>query len=76
MATGKGTKRAQEAALDASTWNNLERLILSQAVYEFGANNMSQVASQMSNHAMLSRPKTFFTVKVSGFSASLSTHTY
>ena len=65
MATGKGTKRAVEAAFDANNWNTLERLIISQALYEFGVDRMPQVATLMSTHAMLSRPKNFFTVKVS-----------
>lgn len=65
MLTGKGSKRVVEAALDASNWNTLERLILSQALYEFGVDNMPQVATLMSTHAMLPRPKNFFTVKVS-----------
>jgi bromodomain-containing protein 8 len=55
----------QDVSFDANNWNNLERLILSQAIYEFGVDNMSRVATVMSEHAMLSRPKTFFTVKVS-----------
>lgn len=76
MATGKGTKRTVEAALDAGTWNTLERLILSQALYEFGVDNMLQVATLMSAHAMLSRPKNFFTVKVSGSHSSHLADTY
>ena len=69
MATGKSSKRIQEESFDASNWSNLERLILSQAIYEFGADDMDRVAALMSSHAMLSRPKSFFSVKVSSFQA-------
>ena len=65
MATSKGTKRVTEAALDVNNWNTLERLILSQALYEFGVDKLVQVAALMSSHPMLPRPKNFFTIKVS-----------
>lgn len=65
MTTTKGTKRVVEAALDVTNWSTLERLIVSQALYEFGVDNMPHVATLMSSHAMLSRPKNFFTFNVS-----------
>lgn len=65
MATTKGGKRATEAAQDANNWNILERLILSQALYQHGVDNLPSVVTLMSSHPMLSRPKNFFSVKVS-----------
>lgn len=66
MATGKTSKRVRETAMNADNWNTVERLILSQAIYEFGTDNMPQVATLLASHAMLSRPQSFFTVEVSG----------
>lgn len=63
MATTKGGKRATEAAQDANNWNILERLILSQALYQHGVDNLPSVVTLMSSHPMLSRPKNFFSVK-------------
>lgn len=65
MATTKAAKQASEPPPDASTLSSLERLILAQAIYEFGADHMSQVAQLLDTHPMLSRPKNFFSAKVS-----------
>ncbi|GJE84851.1 bromodomain-domain-containing protein [Phanerochaete sordida] len=63
MATGKTSKRVRETALDTENWNTVERLILSQAIYEFGADNMPQVATLLGSHTMISRPHHFFTAE-------------
>ncbi|EKM59508.1 uncharacterized protein PHACADRAFT_250061 [Phanerochaete carnosa HHB-10118-sp] len=60
MATAK---RVREIAMNADSWSTVERLILSQAIYEFGTDNMPQVATLLESHAMISRPHNFFTVE-------------
>lgn len=50
---------------DASALKNVERLILSQAVYEHGSEAWPKVSIIMTEHPMLSRPKSFFTAQVS-----------
>lgn len=52
--------------MNVDNWSTVERLILSQAIYEFGTDNMPQVATLLESHAMISRPHNFFTVEVSG----------
>jgi len=47
------------------TLNNLEALILAQAVWEHGANAWPAVARLLAKHPLLSRPKSFFTAQVS-----------
>ena len=61
MAAGSRSRRAE---VDASSLNNLERLILCQAVYEYGSNAWPEVAQVLSAHPMISRPK-MFTAQVS-----------
>ncbi|KAG6860375.1 hypothetical protein C0995_011982 [Termitomyces sp. Mi166 len=43
------------------TLSNVESLILAQAVWEHGANAWQAVAKVLSNHSLISRPKSFFT---------------
>ncbi|KAG2077377.1 hypothetical protein BDR04DRAFT_1088364, partial [Suillus decipiens] len=43
-----------------SSLTNVERLLLAQAVYEYGANAWQQVSKLLSKHPIISRPKTFF----------------
>lgn len=59
------TPRARRSAdVDPAQLNNLERLLFSQAVHEFGANAWTDVAKLLSKHPLLSRPKSFFTPQV------------
>ncbi|KAH9938151.1 uncharacterized protein B0H18DRAFT_965813 [Fomitopsis serialis] len=51
--------RGRKADVDASSLNNVERLILCQAVYEHGSDAWPEVAKVLSTHPMISRPKTF-----------------
>lgn len=48
---------------DASALKNVERLILSQAVYEHGSEAWPKVSIIMTEHPMLSRPESFFTAQ-------------
>lgn len=54
--------------------NNIESLLLAQAVWEHGAGQASwpAVAKILSKHPLLSRPKSFFTAQVSIVSFNLS----
>jgi hypothetical protein len=54
--------------------NNIESLLLAQAVWEHGAAQTSwpAVAKILSKHPLLSRPKSFFTAQVSIVSFNLS----
>ncbi|KAG6917889.1 hypothetical protein DXG01_000498 [Tephrocybe rancida] len=45
--------------------SNLESLILAQAVWENGASSWPAVAKTLSSHALISRPKSFFTAQAS-----------
>ncbi|KAG5351948.1 hypothetical protein C0989_004445 [Termitomyces sp. Mn162] len=47
------------------TLSNVESLILAQAVWEHGANAWQAVAKVLSNHSLISRPKSFFTAQSS-----------
>ncbi|KAG6868523.1 hypothetical protein C0993_001624 [Termitomyces sp. T159_Od127] len=47
------------------TLSNIESLILAQAVWEHGANAWQVVAKVLSNHSLISRPKSFFTAQSS-----------
>lgn len=49
---------------DVSSLSNVERLLLAQAVYEFGANAWPHVSKLLSKHPLLSRPKAFFNAQV------------
>ncbi|KAH9844308.1 uncharacterized protein C8Q71DRAFT_732083 [Rhodofomes roseus] len=53
--------RGRQTEADASSLNNVERLLLCQCVYEYGSNSWPEVAKVLSAHPMISRPKTFFT---------------
>ncbi|TFY60351.1 hypothetical protein EVJ58_g5209 [Rhodofomes roseus] len=57
--------RGRQTEVDASSLNNVERLLLCQCVYEYGSNSWPEVAKVLSAHPMISRPKTFFTPQVS-----------
>ena len=61
MASSKNTKRNLDAAADPSKMSNLERLILVQAVYEFGNNAWPEVSKLLSAHPMLAHSKQRFT---------------
>ena len=41
-----------------------ERLIFAQAVFEYGTSEWEEIASVLSGHPYISRPKNFFTVLV------------
>ncbi|KDQ64541.1 hypothetical protein JAAARDRAFT_28185 [Jaapia argillacea MUCL 33604] len=47
--------------VDVSSLTNIERLLLAQAVYEFGSDSWNEVSKLLSKHPLLTRPKTFFT---------------
>ena len=50
---------------DISSLSNIERLLLAQAVYEFGADAWLHVSKLLSKHPLvLSRPKAFFNAQV------------
>ncbi|EPT03793.1 hypothetical protein FOMPIDRAFT_1046823 [Fomitopsis schrenkii] len=51
--------RSRKTEVDASSLNNVDRLILCQAVYEYGSNDWPEVARVLSTHPMISRPKLF-----------------
>ncbi|KZT05506.1 uncharacterized protein LAESUDRAFT_726769 [Laetiporus sulphureus 93-53] len=55
------TGRARRADVDASSLNNVERLIFAQAVYEYGSDKWGDVSGLLSKHPMISRPKNYFT---------------
>lgn len=65
MASSKNTTRNAEAAADPSKMSNLERLILVQAVYEFGNSAWSEVNKLLSSHPMLAQSKLRFSPQVS-----------
>lgn len=65
MASSKSTKRSTDAAPDPSKMSNLERLILVQAVYEFGNNAWPEVSKLLSSHPMLVQSKQRFSPQVS-----------
>lgn len=57
--------RLRKAAPDATTLSNIERLIFSQAVYEFGSNDWPNVSKLLSGHPLTPRPKNFYNPDVS-----------
>lgn len=61
MAAGS---RSRKTEVDAASLSNVDRLILCQAVYEHGSNAWPEVATVLSAHPMISRPK-LFTAQVS-----------
>ncbi|KAJ3478516.1 hypothetical protein NLI96_g9703 [Meripilus lineatus] len=58
MSSGKRQKNAGTLALP--TLSNLERLIFSQAVHEFGTITWDPISKLLNNHPLLKRPKNFF----------------
>lgn len=60
-----GARMSSPARYDIESLSNLERLILAQAVYEFGSNKWDNVSTILSTHSMLHRPKNYFTPEVS-----------
>ncbi|KAI0732904.1 hypothetical protein C8Q72DRAFT_881827 [Fomitopsis betulina] len=56
MAAGS---RSRKTEVDAASLSNVDRLILCQAVYEHGSNAWPEVATVLSAHPMISRPKLF-----------------
>lgn len=59
-------RRPPQNQISISALSTLERLLLAQAVYEFGASAWPSVAKLLSRHPLMSlRPKTFFTAQVS-----------
>lgn len=57
--------------MDPATLSTLERLILAQAVYEFGADAWPSVSNAVSKHPALARPDQLFSPQV-GFSRLVS----
>ncbi|CAL1700684.1 unnamed protein product [Somion occarium] len=55
------TRQRRTNDVSVTELSNLERLIFSQAVHEFGSNSWVNVAKLLSKHPLLSRPKHFFT---------------
>ncbi|KZT74389.1 hypothetical protein DAEQUDRAFT_190927 [Daedalea quercina L-15889] len=51
--------RGKMTEVDASSLNNVERLILCQAVYEYGSDSWPEVARVLSTHPIILRPKLF-----------------
>ena len=60
---------SKSAPPSVDTLSTLERLILAQAVYEFGSSKWDKVATILSTHPLLHRPKNFYTPEVSLVSA-------
>ena len=60
---------SKSASPSVDTLSTLERLILAQAVYEFGSSKWDKVATILSTHPLLHRPKNFYTPEVSLVSA-------
>ncbi|KAK7695845.1 hypothetical protein QCA50_000483 [Cerrena zonata] len=54
-------RRSASAVIDSAHLNNIERLLFSQAVHEFGSNAWPDVSKLLSKHPLISRPKHFFT---------------
>lgn len=68
MAPGVRTRRAaSQPEADASSLNNLERLILAQAVHELGTepSQWPKIGELLGQHPMVQKPKNFFTAQVS-----------
>jgi hypothetical protein len=59
------SSRRSHPASDTQILNNIEALILAQAVWELGANAWSAVSRILSKHPLISRPKSFFNAQVS-----------
>lgn len=60
----RSRKGPNSPEVDVSSLNNTERLILSQAVYEFGSNAWVEVSKLLTKHPLMTLPKNFFTAQV------------
>ncbi len=65
MASSKSAKNNANTEANASNLTNLERLILAQAVYEFGSDAWMEVSKLLTRHRLILRPKSYFTPQVS-----------
>lgn len=70
--TSRATRRSQAASVepvarpaDIPDTTNIDRLVLAQAVWELGTGAWPAVAKLLSQHPLLSKPKSFFTAQVS-----------
>ncbi|KAI0921098.1 hypothetical protein AcW2_006185 [Taiwanofungus camphoratus] len=59
----RSRKGPNSPEVDVSSLNNTERLILSQAVYEFGSNAWVEVSKLLTKHPLMTLPKNFFTAQ-------------
>lgn len=59
------SRARRSTTADTPVLDNLECLILAQAVWELGADSWPAVVKVLQKHPLISRPKSFFTPQVS-----------
>lgn len=64
MSDPRVTRSVAAVADEISSLSVRERLIFAQAVFEYGTGQWENVASVLSKHPYISRPKKFFTSQV------------
>ncbi|PSR73404.1 hypothetical protein PHLCEN_2v10696 [Hermanssonia centrifuga] len=72
MASSKSAKHNANTEANASNLTNLERLILAQAVYEFGSDAWVEVSKLLTRHRLILRPKSYFTPQVTTVTRKLA----